>query len=346
MATARECIEKIICENIKGRKLVSIERFVALEDYLIEQGLKIDFYVSNDSRKVDNKNFYDISSIANKNNEFYVLIPYEPDENLKTCMQLCGYSLIEDYCYLQVMHKKVTGVQSYHDGFNNYCNKAPDNLHITFAGTNAKVIVEENVKINGEVEIEIYDDAEIVFQEKAFIEGHFWLAKKSKVMIGKRCGGRLQAIKVGENSSVVIGDDTTFTSRGIIIVANGSVEIGEDCMIAANNVFWCGDGHAIYDVNSGERTNKLSTKNRILIKDHVWVGTESIILSESKINSGCIVGAGSVVKGKFPNNCVIAGNPGKRKKNDVFWCRDVNGEIKESEKRYFNKTILVEGNFE
>ncbi len=339
MATARECIKKIILENIKGRKLVVIERFEKLETFLAEQGIVPEFHISFDKGKIDNNQFYDITTIVNKKEEFYIMIPYEIDDILKNLIHAYGYELIKDYCYLQIMHKKVSDVEFYHDGFNNYCNSIPSNLHITFAGTNAKIVVEKNVKFNGVVEIEIYDDAEIIFRENSFIEGKFRLASYSKVLIGKNCGGRFQAISAGENTNVKIGDYTTFTSSGVIIAASGNIEIGEDCMIAANNTFWSGDGHAIYDINTGEHINAVKERNKIVLKDHVWVGTKSIILSKTVIESGSIVGAGSVVKGIFPNNCVVAGNPAKKKKNDIFWCRDPYGNIKETEKLYYNKTI-------
>lgn len=36
-----------------------------------------------------------------------------------------------------------------------------------------------------------------------------------------------------------------------------------------------------------------------------------IILKGTKIGNNVVVGAGSVVNGSFPDNCIIAGNPAK-----------------------------------
>jgi serine acetyltransferase len=41
----------------------------------------------------------------------------------------------------------------------------------------------------------------------------------------------------------------------------------------------------------------------------VFIGINCIILSNTTIEDNCIVGAGSVVRGHFPENSVIAGNP-------------------------------------
>lgn len=48
------------------------------------------------------------------------------------------------------------------------------------------------------------------------------------------------------------------------------------------------------------------------IGDNVFIGMNSTILMGAVIGDNCIVGAGSVVSGKFDNNLVIAGNPAKR----------------------------------
>lgn len=342
MATARECIKKVIIENSKGRKLVFIEEFKALEEFLTQEGVKPDLHISMKKENVDNEFYYDISMLEKRCKEFYVVVPFEISEEISRILNEYGYKLIKDYCYLQPMHKKVSGVKEYIDGFNNQCNFAPENLLITFAGANAKVHIGKNVNINGNVEIEIYDDAELIFGEGAFIEGKFRLGDRANIKIGCKVGGKFQAVSVAEDACVTVGDSTTFTSSAVIIVANGCVQIGTDCMIAANNTFWCGDGHAVYDVKTNKVINLDKAKNSIILGNHVWIGTKSTILSRTEIGTGSIVGAGSVVKGEYPNNCMLAGNPSKKKKTDVFWCRDPKGDFKESEKQYFNKTVVAE----
>ena len=47
------------------------------------------------------------------------------------------------------------------------------------------------------------------------------------------------------------------------------------------------------------------------IGNNVFVGMRSIILMGVEIGDNVIVGAGSVVAGKIPSNCVCAGNPAK-----------------------------------
>ena len=47
------------------------------------------------------------------------------------------------------------------------------------------------------------------------------------------------------------------------------------------------------------------------IEENVWIGERSIVLKGSKIGKNSIIGAGSVVAGDIPENCIFAGNPAK-----------------------------------
>jgi acetyltransferase-like isoleucine patch superfamily enzyme len=50
-------------------------------------------------------------------------------------------------------------------------------------------------------------------------------------------------------------------------------------------------------------------KRPIIIGDGCFIGSNSIILKGTNLGKNCVVGAGSVVYGSFPDNVIIAGNP-------------------------------------
>lgn len=52
-------------------------------------------------------------------------------------------------------------------------------------------------------------------------------------------------------------------------------------------------------------------KRPIIIGDGCFIGSNSIILKGTNLGKNCVVGAGSVVSGSFPDNVIIAGNPAK-----------------------------------
>lgn len=49
----------------------------------------------------------------------------------------------------------------------------------------------------------------------------------------------------------------------------------------------------------------------VTIGEYTFIGTSCIILPGTSIGKGCIVGAGSVVKGSFPDYSILVGNPAK-----------------------------------
>ena len=48
-----------------------------------------------------------------------------------------------------------------------------------------------------------------------------------------------------------------------------------------------------------------------MLGENVWVGLNAIILKDTVIGNNSVIAAGSVVKGKFPDNALIQGNPAK-----------------------------------
>lgn len=86
------------------------------------------------------------------------------------------------------------------------------------------------------------------------------------------------------------------------------IKIGNDVFITADVTFVTHDGGTLIlrkEVNDLELTAPISIGN------DVYIGIKSIILPGTKIGNRCIIGAGSVVKGEFPDNSVIAGVPAK-----------------------------------
>ena len=50
---------------------------------------------------------------------------------------------------------------------------------------------------------------------------------------------------------------------------------------------------------------------RVKIGNNVFIGNNCTILPNTTIGDNCIIGSGSVLRGKFPENSVIVGNPAK-----------------------------------
>lgn len=110
---------------------------------------------------------------------------------------------------------------------------------------------------------------------------------------------RRQGMKIGHGCRV---DTMTFSTEPYL------VEIGNHVAIAAGTEVITHDG-AIWCFR--DEINFADVFGRIKIGNNVFIGNNCTILPNTIIGDNCIVGAGSVVRGKFPENSVIVGNPAK-----------------------------------
>ncbi|MBA3704397.1 MAG: acyltransferase [Bacteroidetes bacterium] len=116
-----------------------------------------------------------------------------------------------------------------------------------------------------------------------------------------------------DGAKLTIGSGTYFTSD-MHLEAAKSINIGSDCAIS-----W---GVTIIDTNHHKILSEESNTNYgegVTIGNHVWVGCNVTILKGTEIGDNSIIAAGSLVKGKYPKNTMIAGNPAKVIKQNINW---------------------------
>ena len=68
-------------------------------------------------------------------------------------------------------------------------------------------------------------------------------------------------------------------------------------------------GEKFIEIPADERPGYII--ENVHIGDYTFVGAASVILAGTTLGKGCIVGAGSVVKGNFPDFSIVVGNPAK-----------------------------------
>ena len=126
-----------------------------------------------------------------------------------------------------------------------------------------------------------------------------------------------------ENSDglLEIGEYSSLEKVGIAVSEGKQVVIGKDCLISYDVDIRCSDSHAIFDQQSKQRINHAKD---IKIADHVWIGAKSILLKGVTIESGSVVGAGSVVTKSIPANAIAVGNPAKSIRSNIKWTRSRN----------------------
>lgn len=125
------------------------------------------------------------------------------------------------------------------------------------------------------------------------------------------------SISINNNCVCFIGKNNYFNGiLHIILSEHKHLFIGNNCLFSFDIWVRNADPHLIYDSATRKRLNQ--TKS-IFVGDHVWIGQSAMILKGSKIDSGCIIGAKSVVTGPVSHNSVWVGNPIRKVRESVFW---------------------------
>ena len=120
-----------------------------------------------------------------------------------------------------------------------------------------------------------------------------------RCIIIARYGGR---VEIGEHCGI----------SGSTIYSWDSIKIGNYTRIGANCKIMDNDFHPVeLEYRHKGLNEEYTRKAPIVIGNDCFIGMNSIILKGTTLGDNVVVGAGSVVHGVFPDNCVIAGNPAK-----------------------------------
>lgn len=120
-----------------------------------------------------------------------------------------------------------------------------------------------------------------------------------RCIIVAKNGGRIVI-----NDGVCMSGCTIYSMESITIGRN--TDIGSGCKIIDN------DFHPLpYSQRYPKEQLDKVKKRPIVIGEGCFIGANSIILKGTTLGKNVIVGAGSVVCGKFPDNVIIAGNPAR-----------------------------------
>jgi acetyltransferase-like isoleucine patch superfamily enzyme len=104
-------------------------------------------------------------------------------------------------------------------------------------------------------------------------------------------------------------DNGTYVGHYVEIGCSNKVHIGKDCLIA-DHVFIADTDH-IYENIKEHISNKVTENKAVIIGDNVWIGDGAKVLPGTEIGDRCVIGAGTVVRGKIQSYSVVSGIPGK-----------------------------------
>lgn len=348
-----------VINRIGNRKLVFRWKCSDIEDAIFNEfGLKADFYVTRNKARIDNVNTFSDEVLRGNSHLYYLLIFPElkwNDFDYKLYSDM-GYSYEDDFLWLTQKPKLLSfpldefygGGNKYIDIFGNTINSFSNAL-IEVCGINSFVEIGKNVVLP-KTKIRIGNNVKLIIKDNSLVKpAYLTLVDGSSLFIGEKCEINGLGIFINSNSSVEIGKKTTMQTGKLRTGRNQSVKIGEDCMFSWEVVFLPHDGHLIWDVNSGQCLNNTTGPQResVILGDHVWIGGETVFMPNTVVGSGSICGYRSLVKGRIPNNCVVAGQPARVIKRNITWSRnnvsfDEMADYKAINEKYRQMTIEEE----
>ncbi len=147
---------------------------------------------------------------------------------------------------------------------------------------------------------------------------------------------RKQGVKIGQNCVI---NTLSFSSEPYL------VEIGDHVAISFYVDFITHDGAGPWCF-SEELVEGIY--GRIIIGNNVFIGRGSTLLPNTQIGDNCIIGACSVVRGNFPANSVLLGNPAQiisSTSAELLFCRNYPGYIKTKNLNIDQKMKLLKESF-
>jgi acetyltransferase-like isoleucine patch superfamily enzyme len=107
-------------------------------------------------------------------------------------------------------------------------------------------------------------------------------------------------IDIGKN--VGIGDFAHIGGAGGVVIGNDTIAGAYLSLHPENHVF--ADKQLLIKEQG-------VTRKGIIIGSNCWIGAKVTVLDGAQVGNGCVIAAGAVVNGIFPDNVVIGGVPAK-----------------------------------
>lgn len=169
-----------------------------------------------------------------------------------------------------------------------------------FLGKGCKILNKSNFVFGKNVTIENFTELDGYALNKIILGENVKIGAYSKLLSTSHLATLGVGLKIGNNSAV--GDFTHFG-------AAGGIEIGND-VIMGSYVSFHSENHNFEDTSKLIREQGVHSKG-IKIGNNIWVGAKVTFLDGVEMGNNCVVAAGAIVKGVFPNNVVIGGVPAK-----------------------------------
>ena len=146
-------------------------------------------------------------------------------------------------------------------------------------------------------------------------ETSLWNVEGTVHFHGPATLGNGSKIAVGKKGVLHLGDRFEITANSAISCFN-EIKIGNHCLFSWDILLMDTDGHPLYD----DDQKIINPDGNIIVGDKVWIGCRCVLLKNTQIADGCIIGAASLLNKPFTApNSLIAGIPAKILKKRIRW---------------------------
>ncbi|MBR9913535.1 MAG: acyltransferase [Algicola sp.] len=169
-----------------------------------------------------------------------------------------------------------------------------------FIGKRVRVKHKRNFSFGANCTLEKYVTLDCYAKDKVVFGDTVKIGAYSTVSITSHMSKYGKGLRIGNNSGV--GEYSFFG-------CSGGVQIGSD-VIMGPYVSFHSENHNFSDSSKLIREQGVSSEG-IVLEDNIWVGAKVTFLDGCHVSKNSVVAAGSVVRGRFPENVVIGGVPAK-----------------------------------
>ena len=139
---------------------------------------------------------------------------------------------------------------------------------------------------------------------------------KDSVFIGRN------SILSCKNGNILMQKNANLGFNCVLSTTN-SINIGADNIIAAYAYIVGGGNYKIDNIDTPIREHyDYQGRGGVVTGENVWIGAHVTVLDGVSIESGCVIGAGSVVSKNLKSNSVATGSPAK-----VIRTRELNKSV-------------------